>query len=291
MSFPSSKRQRGDEEAAVYNGDFMREKKKHRPLPLRSSPRSSQRLNVAEPIPRIPPPTLTSVESPEDEPGFSKRSRTDATKAHRFQGNPLTSGSDFDTSMDIDSWDDSEPMDKDNTSPSPDKIFDGNRRPLSSATYKEPPQSPNTCHGATSHPASQRSTNLPTIIPHTGGIPGPASESSRSGLWWHSSRLPSQASDNGDGMASSKTAPGDTAMEYDISSPVFHPPLHSPTMEAEAAAMRERLSSLDLPDQDSTEPTSRAKAVKKLAFSMGYRADCDKCRRKVPGHYNHIMKA
>lgn len=25
------------------------------------------------------------------------------------------------------------------------------------------------------------------------------------------------------------------------------------------------------------------------SFSMGYRADCDKCRLKVPGHFSHII--
>jgi hypothetical protein len=28
----------------------------------------------------------------------------------------------------------------------------------------------------------------------------------------------------------------------------------------------------------------------KIVFSMGYRADCDKCREKVPGHYSHILR-
>jgi hypothetical protein len=27
----------------------------------------------------------------------------------------------------------------------------------------------------------------------------------------------------------------------------------------------------------------------KKSFSMGFRADCDKCRAKVPGHFNHII--
>ena len=27
----------------------------------------------------------------------------------------------------------------------------------------------------------------------------------------------------------------------------------------------------------------------KRAFSIGYRADCEKCRNKVPGHFNHII--
>jgi hypothetical protein len=30
---------------------------------------------------------------------------------------------------------------------------------------------------------------------------------------------------------------------------------------------------------------------RKVAFSMGFRADCDKCRERVPGHYNHVLKA
>jgi len=30
---------------------------------------------------------------------------------------------------------------------------------------------------------------------------------------------------------------------------------------------------------------------KKLNIFMGYRADCEKCRQKVPGHYSHIIHA
>ena len=29
----------------------------------------------------------------------------------------------------------------------------------------------------------------------------------------------------------------------------------------------------------------------KVVFSMGYRADCEKCRERVPGHYSHVLKA
>lgn len=29
---------------------------------------------------------------------------------------------------------------------------------------------------------------------------------------------------------------------------------------------------------------------KKPKIFMGYRADCDKCRMGVPGHYNHIIQ-
>lgn len=29
----------------------------------------------------------------------------------------------------------------------------------------------------------------------------------------------------------------------------------------------------------------------KLTLSMGYRADCEKCQMKVPGHYNHFIRS
>ncbi|KAL9614923.1 MAG: hypothetical protein Q9167_000665 [Letrouitia subvulpina] len=29
----------------------------------------------------------------------------------------------------------------------------------------------------------------------------------------------------------------------------------------------------------------------KMTLSMGYRADCEKCRMKVPGHYNHFIRS
>lgn len=29
----------------------------------------------------------------------------------------------------------------------------------------------------------------------------------------------------------------------------------------------------------------------KTMLSMGFRADCDKCRTRVPGHYNHVVRA
>jgi hypothetical protein len=29
----------------------------------------------------------------------------------------------------------------------------------------------------------------------------------------------------------------------------------------------------------------------KVVFSMGYRADCEKCRERVPGHYSHVLRA
>lgn len=37
--------------------------------------------------------------------------------------------------------------------------------------------------------------------------------------------------------------------------------------------------------------TASAPAKGKMSISMGYRADCEKCRMKVPGHYNHWIRS
>lgn len=36
---------------------------------------------------------------------------------------------------------------------------------------------------------------------------------------------------------------------------------------------------------------ARGSGFGKTTFSMGYRADCEKCRMKVPGHYSHVLRA
>ena len=103
-------------------------------------------------------------------------------------------------------------------------------------------------------------------------------------VWWCGQRLPSPVSDHEDAMAiSSKDSASDADMTY-LSQPASPPPwdpgatadLQPPTGLADNL-VRER------------SPTSASK--KKIAFSMGYRADCEKCRRKVPGHYSHIIRS
>ncbi|KAL1956485.1 hypothetical protein VTO42DRAFT_7283 [Malbranchea cinnamomea] len=37
--------------------------------------------------------------------------------------------------------------------------------------------------------------------------------------------------------------------------------------------------------------TFRSANRPKLGIAMGYRADCDKCQRRVPGHYSHIVRS
>ncbi|KAL2858707.1 hypothetical protein BJX68DRAFT_227073 [Aspergillus pseudodeflectus] len=286
MACHSSKRPRELEEITAYNEDTSRDTKKHRPLPLRSSPRSSQRLKIAETVKPIFFSALTPVDSSEDEDVFSKRFRTELDKANAQQPqNFYAPKQELDASMDIDTCEDIEDMDQDKFSPSPIAGFDNG---ISQSLHNP--------YDVTCQPPS--AGNIPPL-------PGARDSLSRTkclfqsddslcpsellrGTTWRSPRLPSPVSDNGD--IRGKDATGDTEMADDTPSQHSPPVMNSAAAEAEAADMRKRLSSLDLPDQGNVEPTSSVKSTKKLAFSMGYRADCDKCRRRVPGHYSHIIR-
>ncbi|KAL1977613.1 hypothetical protein VTN31DRAFT_472 [Thermomyces dupontii] len=121
--------------------------------------------------------------------------------------------------------------------------------------------------------------------------------SKREADWWRRRRLPSPISEDGDAASSPFPASG--------SSSSTRP--HSPPSAALDTCTRQWLT---VPEPD-LEPTARqpgsavdrtpspaagsvSDAVPrrtKISFSMGYRADCEKCRLRVPGHYNHIVRS
>lgn len=41
---------------------------------------------------------------------------------------------------------------------------------------------------------------------------------------------------------------------------------------------------------DIVSPASPGPKTGRAMLSMGYRADCEKCRTRVPGHYNHVIQ-
>ena len=65
----------------------------------------------------------------------------------------------------------------------------------------------------------------------------------------------------------------------------------------------EAMDSFDSPDEDMADtppsqirqparfppPSSQQSKRNKPMFSMGFRADCEMCKNRVPGHYNHIF--
>ncbi|CAL5868509.1 uncharacterized protein PFLUO_LOCUS2735 [Penicillium psychrofluorescens] len=97
-------------------------------------------------------------------------------------------------------------------------------------------------------------------------------------------RLPSPISEDEDAssMAGRRT-PSDVEMTYDSTS--------TPLPFAESGG-RPWTDSLVMPQAGrlsaSISPTPSELPRKKPMLVMGYRADCDKCRRRVPGHYSHI---
>jgi hypothetical protein len=144
---------------------------------------------------------------------------------------------------------------------------------------------------------------------HAAGTLKPVDESN----WWRRRRLPSPISEaGGDSPAealhylenpSEETAdnwpdsPSSMEVDGDAPSKTF---LQVPEQNLDEVAAR-------LPDntQCNVDPVTathsetpalsrEALSVRKrekIGFSMGYRADCEKCQMKVPGHYSHIVRS
>ncbi|KAI8682626.1 hypothetical protein LRP88_05411 [Fusarium phalaenopsidis] len=127
-------------------------------------------------------------------------------------------------------------------------------------------------------------------------------------------RLPSPISECDDSMGGQPITP--TVMEFDISAqgnptpdmehpnlPIESSPCHE--MEHPNAMMDVEAPSAQSGDAegDPTTPSPRRNHIRnrhtinnwtwqpgmKKSFSIGYRSDCEKCRLKVPGHFNHII--
>lgn len=196
--------------------------------------------------------------------------------------------------MDIDASEDTGSIDKDAKQQLPVTATDGDARNYSLNQHSITPHSLSTSHIAAT-PCDSLDSQHPKlpIISVSDSTVSPSHSVQLTGdtLWWRCPRLLSPVSDNGDGIPGAKDSSNDSEMVYDTSleSPSSLGPGNSFAMDAEAADMRQRLSSLDLPGQANTKPNGHLKPPKKPGFSMGYRADCDKCRSRVPGHYSHII--
>lgn len=136
-------------------------------------------------------------------------------------------------------------------------------------------------------------------------------------IWWQRRRLPSPDSEDGDDLVSPREPNGGMMgmlkvttstdnLQYDglsLNSPatpsglrhamsIDEPP---PTSNA-SSHMARPVAHGSLPTiaeptgPPGTTSTARNPPSRKMGFSMGYRADCEKCRLKVPGHYSHIIR-
>lgn len=71
-------------------------------------------------------------------------------------------------------------------------------------------------------------------------------------------------------------------------------PMGSPSSPSEAATMDTDAAVLPSPKKGHTRSRHTivawtAQPGMKKSFSIGYRSDCEKCRNRVPGHFNHII--
>ncbi|PYI10555.1 hypothetical protein BO78DRAFT_204408 [Aspergillus sclerotiicarbonarius CBS 121057] len=280
----TSKRQR-DQENDDFDGNATREKKKHRPLALRASPTtlqfpSFQKSNRV--VSRFGLSTPTPVESSDDDKddnGLGKSVYNGPTQPvcvpiptttlQNSQNFPPT----LSANMDIDNGKETQGLQSAPITHSfVDQSFILSERPTTHSAYGVVPTAKDSV--AKAHHQSFTSST------QQGAHRDPYSTQDR--VWWCGQRLPSPVSDDEDAMAvSSKDSASDADMTY-LSQPASPPPW-DPGTTADLQP------SMGLADH-AVRGNSPNPASKKMAFSMGYRADCDKCRRKVPGHYSHIIR-
>lgn len=117
-------------------------------------------------------------------------------------------------------------------------------------------------------------------------------ERSHDNAWWYRRRLPSPISEDECSFSkSSKTSVSDAEMACATSQPVS-PPSDGPHHIIDPIQQHESPFINHPGKAKQPRRTSNASPAKrKVMFSMGYRADCEKCRNKVPGHYSHITRA
>ncbi|KAB8255278.1 hypothetical protein BDV32DRAFT_130937 [Aspergillus pseudonomiae] len=293
----SSKRPRGHEELADFASSAIHERKKHRSLALRTSPHCSQKLTSTEAnqaIAEFGLSTLTPVESSDDDDGSvrqRKHVRAGLTHSKGELPHQVAHCHASNTAMDIDHDRDMLPPTGDCTqypwptsargnediqpSPIPHSLVNqyltiSERHAATSAYgYFPPMTSDHDSTPSTRHPTSQSAT------PSCFDIPRP----------------PSPVSDSEDAMASIKDTASDVDMAYNPSRPASFSPSIWIGTERSSPNMQEAIPSIDSARDSLSECKSKnASSKKKITISMGFRADCEKCRCKVPGHYSHIIR-
>ncbi|RAK87892.1 hypothetical protein BO79DRAFT_288199 [Aspergillus costaricaensis CBS 115574] len=296
----STKRQR-DQEQEDFDGNVFRETKKHRSLPLRASPSALQFSSLPQSN-RLASgfgfSTLTPVESSDDDKednGADKFAHHGSTQP-RDQPLPSEQGCIpiMSASMDIDNGKDAQCSTNNVEHSNPGSVAGYSNYSLQpspiphslvdqSLVISEEP----TTHSTEGNTPAPRSPVVRDMVQNStsytsqGVSRGPYASHDR--VWWCGQRLPSPVSDNGDAMAiSSKDSVSDADMTY-MSQPASPPPWYSET----TPDVLQPAGSMGSLKREQHIPSS---SKKKAAISMGYRADCDKCRRRVPGHYSHIIR-
>ncbi|RHZ67902.1 uncharacterized protein CDV56_104591 [Aspergillus thermomutatus] len=300
-----SKRQREPDELTGDDETGLRGNKKPRPLPLRTSPDNHRGLSytvACQTSTRLSLPTLTPAESSDDDDdGITRTLRHPTTAAVNASScvSPTFDSSIpiFSTKMDVDSggdthnltsnenphdWPGSTPRNGSiQPSPIPHNLvnqFLNISEQSKVFTTSE--------HNSTRNPSASvmdqafvESTNK---IGHHEKVSTERSQET----FWSTQRLPSPISEDENVVSRGKCTMSDAEMASGASrstSPALPPYQRDPsqwfgTTESQQQATQPGYPSVPYMNK------------KKVSISMGFRADCDKCLRKVPGHYSHIIR-
>ncbi|KAE8155220.1 hypothetical protein BDV25DRAFT_146341 [Aspergillus avenaceus] len=267
----SAKRQRAYDEPD-FDSSAIHHSKRHRPLPLHTSLGARSHSFTKDQSIEFGLSTLTPVESSDDEDGKHVPFSLVDPRAVPHQ---TARSHAFDTAMDID---------HDRNIPASDQcqwpvnvgIRDIQPSPIPHSLVNQS-LTISDRHSANPMLECARSTPNEPVMSPFGQVPTDAPATNCFGL----RRLPSPVSDGEDGSTHCK----DTASDVDMATP--RRVSLSPSVD------RNRISHMPRPNSstDAVKPKQPKNLSKKKAtVSMGYRADCEKCRSKIPGHYSHIIR-
>ncbi|KAE8138742.1 hypothetical protein BDV38DRAFT_243707 [Aspergillus pseudotamarii] len=294
----SSKRPRGHDELADLDSSAIPERKKHRSLALRTSPHCSQKPTFTEATQAISEfglSTLTPVESSDDDDGndgHRKHVRAGLTHSKGELPHQTAHCHASNTAMDIDHDRDMLPPMGDRTQYLWPTSAGGNEdiqpSPIPHSLVNQyltisEPHAATSAYGYFPPTTSNHDSTLSTCHPTSHGATPSC---------FDTQRLPSPVSDGEDAMASTKDTASDVDMTYNPSRPASFSPSIWLGTERSSPNTQETMPSMDSAKDTLPEPKSKSVSnKKKITISMGYRADCEKCRCKVPGHYSHIIHA
>ncbi|KAK6811120.1 hypothetical protein RU639_012953 [Aspergillus parasiticus] len=294
----SSKRPRDHEELTDLDRSAIPERKKHRSLALRTSPHCSHKPTFTEATKAIAEfglSTLTPVESSDDDDGndgYRKHVRAGLTHNKGELPHQAAHCHASNSAMDIDHDRDMLPS-----------IGDRTQYPWpTSARGNEDIQPSLIPHSLVNqyltiserHAATSAYGYLPPTTSDHGSTLSTCHLTSHDATpcYLDAQRLPSPVSDGEDAMTSIKDTTSDVDMTYNPSRPASFSPSTWLGTERSSPNMQETMPSMDSARGTLQEQRSKsASNKKKITISMGYRADCEKCRCKVPGHYSHIIRA
>lgn len=81
----------------------------------------------------------------------------------------------------------------------------------------------------------------------------------------------------------------DEVSKLTISQPISgHQPSLGKTWRADIGSNQQELEEMDV-DLDTPGPSASYGSKTKVKFVMGFLKGCEKCERRVPGHYNHLV--